>query len=245
MDAPKNKLKSALKSRKTQIGCWFNLADPVGAEIVGRAGFDWVLIDGEHGPNSIKDIAHQLQVLEGLPTSSVVRAPIGANEAHELVAAVRYPPVGKRGVGAFVARAAHFGNLSKYLQTADEQICLIVQLETTAGLLALDDILEVDGIDGVFIGPADLAANMGYLGNPQAEEVQKAILDALQRISASGKAAGILSLDDKDTETYLSAGARFVGVASDVLSLNQALRAKAKKWRKKYKRYQKHKRKGR
>ena len=268
MDAPKNKLKSALKSRKTQIGCWFNLADPVGAEIVGRAGFDWVLIDGEHGPNSIKDIAHQLQVLEGLPTSSVVRAPIGetaiikqildagvqsllipmvesANEAHELVAAVRYPPVGKRGVGAFVARAAQFGNLSKYLQTADEQICLIVQLETTAGLLALDDILEVDGIDGVFIGPADLAANMGYLGNPQAEEVQKAILDALQRISASGKAAGILSLDDKDTETYLSAGARFVGVASDVLSLNQALRAKAKKWRKKYKRYQKHKRKGR
>ena len=254
MDAPENKLKSALNRGKTQIGCWFNLANPMGAEIVGRAGFDWVLIDGEHGPNSIKDIAHQLQALEGLPTSSVVRAPIGENviikqildagaqsllipmvesadEAHELVAAVQYPPLGKRGVGAFVARAARFGNLSNYLQTADEQICLLVQLETRAGLLALNDILKVDGIDGVFIGPADLAADMGYLGNPKAEAVQEAILDALRRISASGKAAGILSLDDQDTETYLSAGARFVGVASDVLTLNQALRAKAKKWR--------------
>ncbi len=255
MDAPENKLKSALKAGKTQIGCWFNLSDPMGAEIVGRAGFDWVLIDGEHGPNSIKDIAHQLQALEGLPTSSVVRAPIGepaiikqildagaqsllipmvesVEQVHELVAAVHYPPVGKRGVGAFVARAAQFGNLSNYLQTADKQICLIVQLETKAGLIALNDILDVDGIDGVFIGPADLAADMGYLGKPHEEEVQEAILDAIQRISASSKAAGILSLDDQDTAIYLSAGARFVGVASDVLTLNKALFAKAKKWRK-------------
>ena len=256
MDAPENKLKTALKAGKTQIGCWFNLADTMGAEIVGRAGFDWVLIDGEHGPNGIRDIAHQLQALEGLPTSSVVRAPIGeaaiikqfldagaqsllipmvesANEAHELIAAVRYPPVGKRGVGAFVARAAQFGNLSNYLKTADEQICLIIQLETKVGLLALDEILEVSGVDGVFIGPADLAADMGYLGNPRAEEVQEAIHGALKRISASDKAAGILSLDDKDTEIYLRAGARFVGVASDVLALNHALRAKAYKWRQK------------
>ena len=138
MDAPENKLKSALKTGKTQVGCWFNLADPMGVEIVGRAGFDWVLIDGEHGPNSITNIAHQLQALDGLPTSSVVRAQIGdttiikqildagvrslvipmvesADETQELVAAVRYPPVGKSGVGAFVARAAQFGNLSNYL----------------------------------------------------------------------------------------------------------------------------------
>ena len=254
MDAPKNKLKSALKTGRIQIGCWFNLVDPMGVEIVGRAGFDWVLIDGEHGPNSITNIARQLQALDGLPTSSVVRAPIGdtaiikqildagaqsllipmvesADEAQELVAAVRYPPVGKRGVGAFVARAARFGNLSNYLQTADEQICLIVQLETKAGLLELDDILSVDGIDGVFIGPADLAADMGYLGNPKAEEVQETILNVLKRISASDKAAGILSLDDQETEIYFSAGASFVGVASDVLTLNHALSAKANKWR--------------
>jgi len=151
-------------------------------------------------------------------------------EARNLVAAVRYPPIGRRGVGAFVARAAQFGTLSNYLQSADEQICLIVQLETKTGLSALDDILKVEGIDGVFIGPADLAADMGYLGNPKADEVQKTILNALERISASGKAAGILSLDDQDTEVYLSSGARFVGVASDVLTLNNALRAKAEKW---------------
>ena len=106
-----------------------------------------------------------------------------------------------------------------------------MQLETKAGLSALDNILDVDGIDGVFIGPADLAADMGYLGNPKAEEVQKTILDVLKRISASDKAAGILSLDDQETEIYLSAGARFVGVASDVLTLSRALRAKANKWR--------------
>ena len=254
MDAPENKLKAALKKGKTQIGCWFNLADPMGVEIVGRAGFDWVLIDGEHGPNSITNIARQLQALDGLPTSSVVRANKGdtaiikqildagaqslvipmvesADQAQELVGAVRYPTVGKRGVGAFVTRATQFGNLSNYLQTADEQICLMVQLETKAGLSALDNILDVDGIDGVFIGPADLAADMGYLGNPKAEEVQKTILDILKRISASDIAAGILSLDDQETEIYLSAGARFVGVASDVLTLNHALRAKANKWR--------------
>ena len=253
MNAPENKLKSALGSGKKQFGCWFNLADTIGAEIVGRAGFDWVLIDAEHGPNGIKDIAIQLQALEGLPTSAVVRAPVGetwvikqmldagaqsllipmvetVEEARNLVAAVRYPPIGRRGVGAFVARAAQFGTLSNYLQSADEQICLIVQLETKTGLSALDDILKVEGIDGVFIGPADLAADMGYLGNPKADEVQKTILNALERISASGKAAGILSLDDQDTEVYLSSGARFVGVASDVLTLNNALRAKAEKW---------------
>ncbi len=253
MNAPENKLKSALDSGNTQFGCWFNLADTIGAEIVGRAGFDWVLIDAEHGPNGIKDIAIQLQALEGLPTSAVVRAPVGetwvikqildagaqsllipmvetVEEARNLVAAVRYPPIGRRGVGAFVARAAQFGTLSNYLQSADEQICLIVQLETKTGLSALDDILKVEGIDGVFIGPADLAADMGYLGNPKADEVQKTILNALERISASGKAAGILSLDDQDTEVYLSSGARFVGVASDVLTLNNALRAKAEKW---------------
>lgn len=253
MNAPENKLKLALGSGKTQFGCWFNLADTIGAEIVGRSGFDWVLIDAEHGPNSIKDIAIQLQALEGLPTSAVVRAPVGetwiikqildagaqsllipmvetVEEARNLVAAVRYPPIGRRGVGAFVARAAQFGTLSNYLQSADEQICLIVQLETKTGLSALDDILKVEGIDSVFIGPADLAADMGYLGNPKADEVQKTILNALERISASGKAAGILSLDDQDTEVYLSSGARFVGVASDVLTLNKTLRAKAEKW---------------
>ena len=253
MEAPKNHLKQALKAGRKQFGCWLNLNGSLGAEIVGRAGFDWVLIDAEHGPNGIHDITVQLQVLEGLNTSSIVRVPIGetwiikqvldagaqsllipivesAEEAQKLVDAVRYPPNGKRGVGAFVARAAEFGSLKEYLTSADDQICLIIQLETRAGLEALDHMLSVDGIDGVFVGPSDLAADMGFLGNPKSSEVQRAIADALTRISASGKTAGILSLDDSDTKKYVEHGAQMVGVASDVLTLNHNLSAKAAKW---------------
>ncbi len=254
MKAPQNHLKHALKAGRKQFGCWLNLADSIGAEIVGRAGFDWVLVDAEHGPNGIRDVTTQLQALEGLNTSGIVRVPIGetwiikqvldagaqsllipivesAQEAQKHVDAVRYPPNGNRGVGAFVARAAQFGTLTDYLTSADEQICLIVQLETKAGLEALDDMLAIDGIDGVFVGPSDLAADMGFLGNPKSPQVQKAIANALTRISASGKAAGILSLDDSDTKKYLEHGARMVGVASDVLTLNHTLREKAQKWR--------------
>ncbi len=254
MKAPQNHLKHALKAGRKQFGCWLNLADSIGAEIVGRAGFDWVLVDAEHGPNGIRDVTTQLQALEGLNTSSIVRVPIGetwiikqvldagaqsllipivesAQEAQKHVDAVRYPPNGNRGVGAFVARAAQFGTLTDYLTSADEQICLIVQLETKAGLEALDYMLAIDGIDGVFVGPSDLAADMGFLGNPKSPQVQKAIANALTRISASGKAAGILSLDDSDTKKYLEHGARMVGVASDVLTLNHTLREKAQKWR--------------
>ena len=220
---------------------------------MGRAGFDWVLIDGEHGPNGIRDITVQLQTLEGLNTSSIVRVPAGekwiikqvldagaqsllvplvesAEEAQQHVDAVRYPPNGNRGVGATVARAAQFGTLEDYLISADEQICLIIQLETKAGLEALDEMLAIDGIDGVFVGPSDLAADMGFLGNPKSPEVQSAITDALIRISTSGKTAGILSFDDSDTKKYIEHGARMLGVASDVITLNSNLRAKAATW---------------
>ena len=252
MKAPENHFKKALKDGKTQFGCWLNLADMLGTEIAGRAGFDWVLIDAEHGPSGIHDILKQLQVLDGLNTSAIVRVPIGetwiikrvldagaqsvlvpmvetAQEAKSHVRAALYPPIGKRGVGA-VARAAQFGTLTDYLKSANDQICMIIQLETCSGLDAIDDILAVDGIDGVFIGPSDLAADMGFLGDPDAPEVQKSILDALKRIAGSGKAAGILSLKDSNTNEYLECGALMLGVASDVLTLNQNLRNTANKW---------------
>ena len=249
MKAPENTLKKALKANSLQFGCWVNLDGTVGAEIVGRAGFDWALIDAEHGPNGINDIMLKLQVLEGLNTSSIVRVPIGETwiikqvldagaqsilvpivedhqQASELVQAVRYPPIGKRGVGSAVARAAHFGNLTEYLTSADEQICLVIQLETQKGLLALDDLLEIEGIDGIFIGPSDLSADMGYLGNPEAPEVQDVILGALKKIANSEKVAGILSLTKSKTKQYIKGGAKMIGIASDVLTLNEALKSK-------------------
>ena len=229
------------------------MASTIGVEIAGRAGFDWILIDAEHGPNGISEIIAQLQVLEGLGTPAVVRIPIGetwiikqildagaqsvlvpivesAEQARSLVAAVQYPPNGNRGVGSAVSRAGQFGNLTDYLKSADEQICLIVQLENQAGIDALDEILTEEGIDGIFIGPSDLAADMGYLGEPNAPAVQQAIADAIRRISASGKAAGILSLKDIDTPTHLENGARMIGIASDVLELNATLRKKVQTW---------------
>ena len=253
MKAPINLLKKALKNRQTQFGCWINMASVIGIEVAGRAGFDWILIDAEHGPNGINEITSQLQVLEGLGPSAVVRVPIGetwvikqvldagaqsilvpavesVEQVRGLVAAVRYPPNGNRGVGSAISRAGRFGNLADYLKSADEQICLIVQLETQAGIEALDDMLAEDGIDGVFIGPSDLAADMGYLGDFDAPSVQKSIAGALKRISTSGKAAGILSLKDSETPTHLENGARMIGVASDVLELNTALRNKAQSW---------------
>ena len=252
MPALKNDLKAALAAGKNQFGCWLNMVSPMATEIVARAGFDWALIDGEHGANSIPTIAQQLQILDG-KTPAIVRVPTaetwvikqaldaGAQsimtpiietgaQAQEMVDAVRYPPIGKRGVGSSVARAAQFGNIKDYLTTADSEICLIIQLETRMGLENLDDMLAVEGVDCVFIGPSDLSADMGYLGNPNADEVQDAIKDALTRIRAAGKAAGILALNDADAEKHVANGANFVGIASDVLTFNAAVTARAKKW---------------
>jgi len=252
MPAPINTFKRDLAGGKTQFGCWLSLADAAAAEMVGTAGFDWLVIDGEHAPNDIRSIRDQLSALQGSNSHSVVRVPVGetwlikqvldagaqtvlvpmvesGEQARELVRACTYPPNGVRGVGATSARASRFGAIGDYLTTADDQICLLVQVENRAGIAALDDILAVEGIDGVFIGPADLSSDMGFAGNPDAPEVQATIRDALGRISAAGKAPGIMSLGDKTT-TYQKAGARFMAVAIDVLLLVGAARDTAAKW---------------
>lgn len=253
MPAPINPLKKALSEGKTTFGCWLGLADPTAAEILGMAGFDWVLLDGEHAAYDLRAITTQLQVLAASDSHPVVRVPVGdtrimkqvldagaqsvlvpmvesADQARQLVRDVTYPPHGDRGVGYAVARAGKFAHIEDYGTTADAQICLMVQIENRAGLAALDDILAIDGIDGVFIGPADLAADLGHMGDLMHTDVQAAIIDATTRIAASGKVAGFLSMNDEMTHKVLKAGARFIGVGADVLILSNTARALAAKW---------------
>ncbi|NOD90118.1 MULTISPECIES: HpcH/HpaI aldolase/citrate lyase family protein [unclassified Ruegeria] len=254
MAAPENAFKKALNQGKTQIGCWMSFAEPVTAEIMGTAGFDWLVIDGEHAPNDIRSIRDQLMALAASPSHPVVRIPIGetwlikmvldagaqtvlvpivesAEQARELVRACRYPPTGIRGVGAMASRATMYGSVSDYIQTADQEICLLLQVETRAGLAALDDILQVDGVDGVFIGPADLSTDMGYQGNSAAPEMRKVISDALARIKAAGKAPGILATNDEARQAYKDMGAQFLAVGIDVMLLAQAARSLSEQWK--------------
>lgn len=246
MPAPKNTFKARLKTGETQIGLWLGLADPSAAELCAGAGFDWLVIDGEHGPNGLRDVLAQLRSI-GDKSHPVVRVrddnraeikqmlDIGAqtllvpmietgDQAREAVRSVSYPPVGVRGVGAALARASAYNAVPDYLQTANDEVCLLLQVESMAGLAGLDDILATDGVDGVFIGPADLAADMGFLGKPGAPEVQAAVTDALTRIRAAGKAAGILTSDQTLAKGYAEMGVEFLAVGSDVGVLSQGLR---------------------
>lgn len=239
MPAPHNPFKHALKNGEMQVGCWLGLADAYVAEISAGAGFDWVCVDGEHSPNDLRSIIAQLQVLKGSGTNAMVRLPIGETwmikqyldagaqnllipmvesgaQAQAMVDAVTYPPHGVRGVGSALARASEFSGIADYLTTAREEICLIVQVENRLGVEALDDILAVDGIDGVFIGPSDLAADMGYLGQAGAPEVKAAVRSAIERIAKSGKAAGILTLDPELQKECSALGARFIATEIDV-----------------------------
>lgn len=249
MPAPKNALKAALAAKTVQHGIWMNLVSPLAAEALAGCGFDWLLIDGEHGPNDIPTILQQVQAIGGR-TSIVVRPPVGevrlvkqlldlgvqtllipmiesAEHAEQMVKAMLYPPHGTRGVGASVARASDFGRITDYITTANAETCLILQVESRAGLAALPEILKLDGVDGVFIGPADLAADMGYPGNANAPEVQETIDATLKAIMAAGKAAGILTFDPKTAQRYQAMGVNFLGVGGDVALLTKAATALA------------------
>ncbi|WP_284163025.1 HpcH/HpaI aldolase/citrate lyase family protein [Frigidibacter sp. SD6-1] len=240
MPAPKNRFKEALAAGKPQIGLWLGLADPYVAGLCAGAGFDWLVVDGEHGPNDLRSTLAALTAI-GDRSHGVVRPPIGeiwlikqlldigaqtllipmiesVAEAERMVAAVRYPPKGRRGVGAF-GRAADFGRIRDYVATADAEICLLLQVESRAGLAALPGILELEGVDGVFIGPADLAADMGFPGTSGQPEVLSAIEAAITEIVAAGKAAGILTFDRTLAERYLALGATFVAIGTDVGTL--------------------------
>lgn len=254
MPAPENTFKAALARGERLSGCWAGFAEPYATEVLAGAGFDWLVIDGEHAPNDLRSISAQLAVLRGAASHPVVRLPMGevwaikqaldvgaqtllipmvesAAQAEALVRAMRYPPAGVRGSGAALARASRFSAIPDYIATADAQMCLLVQVESAAGIAALDAILGVEGVDGVFIGPSDLAADMGFRGDSAAPQVQETIRDALGRIAASDKAAGILALDHDTALRYRDWGAQFIAVGIDVLLLAQAARALAARWR--------------
>ena len=237
-----NGFKMALAQGETVYGLWLALANAYTAELCAGAGFDWLVVDGEHAPNDLRSILAQLQAVAPYSSHPVVRPPVGdpaqikqlldigarnllipmvesAAQARELVAATRYPPQGIRGVGASIARVSGFSRNTEYLKGANDSVCLLLQVESVSGLEALDDIAEVDGVDGVFIGPADLAASFGYLGNAGHPEVQTAIRDAARRIRSAGKAAGILATDEGLARTYLEWGYTFVAVGVDSLLL--------------------------
>jgi 4-hydroxy-2-oxoheptanedioate aldolase len=239
MPAPRNPFKHAIAKGELQLGCWLGLADSYVAEISAGAGFDWLLIDGEHAPNDLRSIVAQLQVIAARDTHAVVRPPIGetwlikqlldagaqsllipmvesAEQAQALVDAVTYPPQGVRGVGSALARASDFAAIGDYLTSARDEICLLAQVENRKGLDALDDILAVEGLDGVFIGPSDLAADLGFIGQAGASEVKKVVVSALEKIVASGKAAGILTLDTDFQRECRDIGARFIATDIDV-----------------------------
>lgn len=251
---PDNTFKQALARGDTQIGLWSGLADPYAAELCAGSGFDWLLIDGEHAPHDLRSTLAVLQAIAPYPVQPVVRVPEGsaalikqvleigattllvpmvdsAEQASALVRAMRYPPQGVRGVGSGLARSSRWSAYPNYLQEANDRVCLLVQVETVAGLAALEAIANVEGVDGVFIGPADLSASMGYLGQPTHPVVRSAIDAAIAAILRAGKAPGILCADEALARYYLSLGARFVAVGIDTVLLANATRALAARFK--------------
>ncbi|MDH2237798.1 4-hydroxy-2-oxoheptanedioate aldolase [Pigmentiphaga sp. GD03639] len=247
MQLPINTFKRALRDGPPQIGLWVGLADGCAAEMLAGAGFDWLLIDCEHAPNDVRTVLSQLQAVAPYPVHPVVRPVTGdpalikqyldvgaqtllvpmvetAEQAARMVAATRYPPHGIRGVGSALARASRWNGVEGYLHRADDEMCVLVQVESKAALANLEAIAATEGVDGVFFGPSDLSASMGFIGRPGEPEVQRAIADGIAAVRAAGKAAGILSADPVLARRYLEMGARFVAVGVDITLLAQAAR---------------------
>ncbi|MGH8705914.1 MAG: HpcH/HpaI aldolase family protein [Burkholderiales bacterium] len=238
MELPRNAFKHALASGKPQIGLWSSLASNYSVEVIAGAGFDWILLDTEHSPNDLESVLTQLQAAAPYPTAAIVRVPwndmvtikrmldIGAQtllipyvstptEAENAVSYTRYPPAGLRGV-AGTTRATRFGRIKDYAKRAHEEICVLVQVETQLGLDNLEAIADVEGVDGVFIGPADLHASLGFTGETAHPEVKPIIDEAIRRIRKRGKAPGILTPNEADARHWIRTGALFVAVGADV-----------------------------
>jgi 4-hydroxy-2-oxoheptanedioate aldolase len=254
MNLPENSFKRALARGKPQIGLWSSLSSNYTVEVIAGAGFDWILLDSEHSPADIENLLTQLQAAAPYPTHPVVRIPwndmvtikrvldIGAqsllvpyvstaDEARAAVSFTRYPPAGVRGV-AGTTRATRFGRVADYARRAHEEICLLVQVETQAALDNIEAICGIDGVDGVFIGPADLHASLGHPGEIANPKVKPLIDDAIRRIRKSGKAPGILTPNEADARHWLECGALFVAVGADVGILARGAEALAAKFKK-------------
>ena len=238
MELPVNQFKRGMQAGKPQIGLWSSLSSHYSVEVIAGSGFDWLLLDTEHSPNDLENVLTQLQAASAYPTTAIVRPAwndmvlikrfldVGVQtllipyvqtpeEAADAVAYTRYPLRGVRGV-AGTTRATRFGRVKDYFKRAEEELCVLVQVETQPGLDNLDAIAKTEGVDGVFIGPADLSAGLGHLGNIPHPAVQKAIDNAIERIRKAGKAPGILAPVEADARRYLDLGCLFVAVGADV-----------------------------
>jgi 2-dehydro-3-deoxyglucarate aldolase len=233
-----NQFRRDLIARKLLIGCWSSLANPITTEVLGLACFDWLLLDGEHAPNDLGTFIPQLMALKDSASAPVVRPmwndtimikrlldggfynfliPFveSEEEAKRAVAATRYPPAGVRGVSVS-QRNNRYGTVPDYFATVNDNICVMVQIESRKGVAAIDAIAAVEGIDGIFVGPSDLAAALGHLGDAAHPEVQDAIHHVFDRATAAGKASGILTPVEADARRYIEWGATFVAVGSDL-----------------------------
>jgi 4-hydroxy-2-oxoheptanedioate aldolase len=247
MQLPANAFKAALRAGRPQIGLWLGLADAYVSELVASTGFDWLAIDAEHAPNDPRSVLAQLQALAPYPVQAVVRTASGdptllkqyldigaqtllvpmvesAEQAARIVAATRYPPAGIRGVGSALARASRWNQVDAYVHSCAQELCVLVQVESVAGLDNLPAIAATEGVDGVFFGPADLAASLGLLGKTADAQVQEAIAQGIKTVRAAGRAAGVLSADPAIARKYLAEGALFIAVGIDTTLLVRAAR---------------------
>ncbi|MDM7943712.1 MAG: HpcH/HpaI aldolase/citrate lyase family protein [Hydrogenophaga sp.] len=253
MHTPINTFKQALAAGTPQIGLWAALASAYSTELLAGIGYDWLLIDGEHAPNDVRNTLAQLQAVASAQhafgdarSHPIVRVPVGTGEvgvalikqyldigaqtllvpmidtaaqAEGVVKATRYAPAGIRGMGSALARASRWQAHARYVHEANDQVCVLVQVETVEAMKNLDAIAATPGVDGVFIGPSDLSASMGHPGNPAHPDVQAVIAEGVRRIRAAGKAPGILATTEAGARQWLAAGAVFVAVGADTLLL--------------------------
>lgn len=233
------RLKDRLNEEAPLLGLWVSSGDAYCAEVCAGAGFDWLLFDAEHAPNDIRSLLAQLQAVAAYPSSPIVRPPcddatitkrlldIGATnflfpmvdtpeQARGIVLSTRYPPRGLRGVGSSLARASRWNRVSDYLAHADDDVCVIVQVESVTGLENLTEIARVDGVDAVFIGAADLAASMGHLGDPANPVVRKAVDEAIDVLHELDVPVGALAFDDESAQRYIEGGCKLVAVGADL-----------------------------
>lgn len=252
VEIPKNAFKQALREGRQQIGFWSTIPDPYLTEILSGAGFDWLLLDSEHSPTDIRLMMLQLQAGRAGPSTLIVRPQVNdpvlikqyldigaqtlllpmiqsADEARAAVSAMRYPPAGIRGV-ATMTRASRFGRAENYLQRAEEELCLLVQVESKEAVEQIEAIADVDGVDGIFIGPSDLAASLGHRGEPFHPKVVQTIEVAIGRITAAGKPAGILTPNVEFAQRCMDLGTRFTAVGSDMGLLLNGAEALAQKF---------------
>ena len=251
---PRNQFKAGLESGETQFGIWLSIPDKTVAEMMAGAGFDWLLVDHEHGPFDFRDVMSHLQAMAPYDVAPIVRPVDGnaallkkfcdigaqsfivpmidtAEQAADVVSAVKYPPAGRRGLGTSMARAARWNTVPGYLNDANDEICVIVQAESVTAIDNLEAIANTAGVDGVFIGPSDLSASMGHGGDVTQPAVDEAVCAGLATIRATGKHAGLLCLDESEVPRYVDCGADFVGIGVDTLLLGNSARSLAAQFR--------------